>query len=137
MSTQNEEVAQGGHEALMRGDFEELESLMAPDLTWHGWEPEPGVCYSRDEALDVIKERLSQNAIGELREVVDLGDDRVLVVTALGPDSEASAADLGLPQGHDATATLVTIRDGIVVAIQDYRNKDEALEAVQGGHRGS
>jgi hypothetical protein len=71
----------------------------------------------------VIKERLSQNAIGELREVADLGDGRVLVVTGIRPDSEVSPADLGLPEGQDETANVVTIREGKVVAMQDYRTR--------------
>jgi ketosteroid isomerase-like protein len=137
MGTQNEELARRGYEALMRGDFDQLEELMAPDLTWHWWEPGPGDCHSRDEALAVIKERLSQNAIGELREVSDLGDGRVLVVTGLPPESEVSATDLGLPEGQDETANAVTIRDGKMIAMQDYRTKGEAMGALGGGHGGS
>jgi ketosteroid isomerase-like protein len=130
--TENEELARRGYDALMRGEFEALEEVMAPDLTWHWWERGPWDCHSRDEALAVIKERLGQNSIGELREVTDLGEGRVLVVTGLRPDSEIGPEELGLPAGHDETANVVTIRDGKVVAMQDYRSRAEATEAAQG-----
>ena len=99
MTTQNEQLARRGYEALMQGEFEVLEDLMAPDLTWHWWERGPWDCHSREEALVVIKERLGQNAIGDLREVTELGEGRVLVVTGLPPDSEISPEDLGPSRG--------------------------------------
>jgi ketosteroid isomerase-like protein len=135
--TKNEQLARHGYEALMRGELEVLEHLMAPDLTWHWWERGPWDCNSRDEALAVIRERLGQNAIGELREVTDVGEGRVLVVTGLRPDSEISAADLGLPEGHDETANVITIRDGKVVSMQDYRSRAEAIDALQRADDGS
>jgi hypothetical protein len=135
MTTQNEQLARRGYEALMRGEYEVLEDLMAPDLTWHWWERGPWDCQSREEALALIRERLGQNAIGDLREVTELGEGRVLVVTGLRPDSEISPKDLGLPEGHDETANVVTIRDGKVIMMQDYRSRGEAINAVQGaGH---
>jgi ketosteroid isomerase-like protein len=35
MMTRNEQLARDGYEALMRGETEVAEALMAPDLTWH------------------------------------------------------------------------------------------------------
>jgi ketosteroid isomerase-like protein len=40
--TQNEQLAHDGYEAVMRGELEALEDLLAPDLTWHWWEHGPG-----------------------------------------------------------------------------------------------
>jgi ketosteroid isomerase-like protein len=134
--TKNEQLARHGHEALMRGELEVLEELMAPDLSWYWWERGPWDCHSRDEALEVIKERREQNAIGELREVTDMGEGRVLVVTGLRPDSELSATDRGLPEGHEETANITTIRDGKVVAMQAYRSRAEAIEAIREGGDG-
>lgn len=76
---------------------------------------------------------MSQRAIGELREVIDLGDDRVLVVMRRHPDSEVSYADLGVPEGHDEFANVITIRDGKVVAMHDYMSKADALAAAAEG----
>jgi ketosteroid isomerase-like protein len=135
--TRNEQLAREGYEALMRGELEAIEDLMAPDLTWHWWKRGPWDCHSRAEALEVIRERLAQNAIGELREVTDLGEDRVLVVMGLRADSEVSAADLGLPEGRDENANVVTFRDGRVVAMQDYRSRAEAMQAMEEGENES
>ena len=43
------------------------------------------------------------------------------------PESSRTYADEGLPEGHDETANLVTIRSGKIVAMQSYPTKDEAL----------
>jgi ketosteroid isomerase-like protein len=42
--TQNEQLAHDGYEAVMRGELEALEDLLAPDLTWHWWEHGPRDC---------------------------------------------------------------------------------------------
>ncbi len=133
MSTENEGLAREGYGALMRGEIEIVEQLMAPDLTWHWWEHGPWDCHSRDGALAVIKERLGQRAIGELMEVTEVQQDKVLVVTKIRPQSEIEPEDLGLPPGHDETANLVTFRDGKVIAMHDYRSRDEAMAALAGG----
>ena len=135
--TKNEQLARDGYEALMRGELEVIEDLMAPDLTWHWWKHGPWDCHSRAEALEVIRDRMGQDAIGELREVTDLGEDRVLVVMGVRTNSAVTVADLGLSEGHEETANVVTFRDGKVVAMQDYRTRAEALEAIQEGEHGS
>lgn len=133
MSTQNIELARRGYEALMRGDFDQLEQLFDPELTWHWWEHGPWDCENREQAMAVIRERAGQRAIGELREVIELDDERVLVVMKRSADSEISPEDLGLAPGHDETANVVTIRDDKVVAMHDYRSRAEALAAFETG----
>ena len=136
MSTENESRAREGYEALMRGEIEALEQLLAPDLTWHWWEHGPWDCHGREEAIAVIEERLGQRAIGELVEVSEVAPGRVLVVTRMRPDSEIGPEDLGLPPGHVETANLVTFRDGKVTAMHDYRTRDEAMRALARGRHG-
>jgi ketosteroid isomerase-like protein len=132
MSEQNVELARRGYEALTPGDLDAVAELFAPDLTWEWWEKGPWDCHSRDEAMAMIRERLVQRAIGRLKEIIDVDDERVVVVMKRNPDSRRSYADSGLPEGHDETANVVTIRDGKVVAMQDYRSRAEATEAAQG-----
>jgi ketosteroid isomerase-like protein len=134
--TENEQLARNGYEALMRGELEALEDLMAPDLSWHWSEHGPWDCHSRDEALAVIRERMGQRAIGELREVSEVEPDRVVVVMRMRPDSEIGPEDLELPPGHFETANLVTFRNGKVVAMHDYRTKAEAMESLKQGEHG-
>jgi hypothetical protein len=60
--------------------------------------------------MSVIKERLHERAIGELDEIIDVDEERILVVT-------------------DRIACLVTIREGKVVEMRDYGTKAEAQAA--------
>jgi ketosteroid isomerase-like protein len=110
--TRNEQLARDGYEALMRGEAEVVEDLMAPDLTWHWWEHGPWDCHSRDEAMTLIRERMRQGAIGELTEVTEITEGQVVAVTR-------------------ESATLVTFRDGKVVTMHAYRTKADALEAIE------
>jgi ketosteroid isomerase-like protein len=130
MSEQNVELARRGYEALMSGDLDTVLELFDPNLTWQGWGPPSGDCHSRAEAMVVIKERLQERAIGELVEIIDVDEERIVVVMRRSPESRRSYAEAGLPPGHDETANLVTVRSGKVVAMQDYKTKAEALEVV-------
>src|SRR5882757_6459637 len=121
MSEQNAELARRGYEALMSGDVDTVFELFDPNLDWQGWGPPAGDCHSRAEAMMLIKERLAERAIGELVEVIDVDEEQIIVVMRRNPESKRSYADAGLPEGHDATANLVTIRDAKVVAMQDYK----------------
>ena len=134
MSEQNVELARRGYEALMRGDLDTVAELFAPDLSWGWWQPGPWDCHSREEAMTVIRERVGQRAIGQLVEVIDVDDERIVVVMRRNRDSERSYADAGIPEGHDESANVVTIRDGKVVSMRDYMTKAEALAVV--GKRG-
>jgi ketosteroid isomerase-like protein len=104
------ELARRGYQALISGDVDAVFELLAPDLSWQGWEPGEGDCHSRAEAMSVIKERLHEHAIGELEEIIDVDDQRIVVLTK-------------------QIASVVTIREGKVISIRDYRTKGEALAA--------
>jgi ketosteroid isomerase-like protein len=131
MSEQNVELVRRGYEALRRGDVDSVYELFDADLTWRGWRSPSSDCQNRAEAMMVIKERLQEQAVGELTEVIDVDDQRIVVVMQRNPESSRTYADEGLPDGHDETANLVTIRAGKVVAMQGYPTKTEALAAAQ------
>src|ERR671932_1411550 len=136
MSTENESRAREGYDALMRGEIEALERLLAADLSREWWEHGPGDCHNREDAIAVIEERMEQRAIGELVEVSEVAPGRVLVVTRMRPDSEIGPEDLGRRPGHLETANLVTFRHGRVTAMHDYRTRDEAMRALARGRHG-
>ena len=129
MSEQNVELVRRGYEALRSGDVDTVHELFDPDLSWRGWRSDSSDCHNREEAIMLIKERLQERAVGELAEIVDVDGDRVVVVMRRNPESSRTYEDEGLPEGHDETANLVTIRAGRVVAMQGYRTKAEALAA--------
>ena len=39
MSTENERIARGTYDALMRGELDVVAELLAPEVTWRWWEP--------------------------------------------------------------------------------------------------
>jgi hypothetical protein len=61
--------------------------------------------------------------------VVDIDAERVLVVTELPRDSDVSPEELGLAPGRNEIANVITIRGAKVVAMHDYKSREEALEA--------
>lgn len=134
--TKNEQLALDGYAAVMRGELEALDHLMALDLDWHWWEHGPWDCQSRAEAIAVIRERIGQRAVGELVEATEVAPDRVVVVTRMRPDSEIGPEDLGLSPDHLETANLVTFRDGKVVAMHAYRTRADAVDAIEEGEHG-
>jgi hypothetical protein len=129
MSTDDERLARKGYEAVMRGEIDVLEQLLAPDLSLDWWEHGPWDCHGREEALAVIEERRGQHAIGELIEVREVAPGEVLVVTRTRPESEIRPEDLGLSPGHLATANIVSFR----TEMDDYRTRAEAMRAVAKG----
>jgi ketosteroid isomerase-like protein len=129
--TKNERLARDGYEALMRGEVDAIEDLLAPDVTWHWWEHGPWDCHSRDEAMTVIRERLAQRAVGDLQEVTEVEPGQVVVVMNTRPDSDVRPEDLDLSADHRETASLITFRRGKVVAIHAFRTKADAVEAVR------
>ena len=137
MSEHNVKLARRGYQALMRGDVDAIHALLAPDVSWQGWDPGEGDCHNRAEAMSMIKERLQERAIGELEQIIDIDDERVVVVTRGNPDFAQRHAELGLPEGHDELASLVTIREGTVISMRDYKTKDEALAAAGEGANGA
>jgi hypothetical protein len=136
MRTENERLAHEGYESLMRGEIEPLERLLAPDVDWRWWEPGPWDCHGRDQAIAVIRERLGQGAIGDVLELTEVEPGKVLVMTRTRPEAEIRPEDLGLAPGHEVTATVVTFRDGRVVAMQNHRTREDAMRAVHGAADG-
>jgi len=61
----------------------------------------------------------------EAERIIDLGDDRVLVLTRQTAHGKLS----GAPFEHEL-ADLMTLKDGKIAAMDAYWHRDEALEAV-------
>jgi ketosteroid isomerase-like protein len=51
----NVDLARRGFEAVLRGDFDLVSDLLAPDVRWHGGDPSaPGAWRGREQALAFI-----------------------------------------------------------------------------------
>jgi len=114
MSTENVDTARQGFEAALRGDFDTISGLLDPEVKWHGGEPSSG-CQNRDEALHFMRQALDSGLEIELIDVIDAGDQVVVVLK---------------PQGADEPrANLTTFRDGKVVEMVAFESPEDALAA--------
>ena len=122
MPETNVELARRGWEAARRGDLEVLGSLLAPDVRWHGGDPDaPGACHNRGEALEFMRHAFARRGVGELIDVVDAGDK---VVVIMRPASEEG-------EEPEVVANLSTFRDGKVVEMVHYPDPADALAAAR------
>jgi ketosteroid isomerase-like protein len=123
MSDETVELERMGFDAWREGDFATIEALLHPAVQWRSFEPGDWDCRSREDVMDVVRERYEQGfASGEL-EFVDGGSDSVIVV--------AHPAAVGGEGWPEETATVLTFRHGKVTDMQDYRTKDDALATVR------
>jgi ketosteroid isomerase-like protein len=123
MSEQPMEIAKRGFMAWREGDLEAVESIMHPNVQWRWYEPGEWDCHSRDDVMQVVRERYDQGFAQADIEFVDAAPDVVIVV--------AHPRELAGDEWPEETATVLTFRDGKVVDMQDHRTKEEALEAVR------
>lgn len=105
------------YEAVRRGDLNGVRELLDPDVKWHGGDPASG-CQNRKQALEWMRGARERGPIGELVEVIDGGDQVVVIMRRTG--------DLGEPE---LVANLTTFRDGKVIEMVHYPNPDDARRA--------
>lgn len=115
-----------GLAAWTRGDLDALERVLDPQVTLKAVEPGPWDCANRQEVMALLRLRESQRPPDEPREVkVTRRDDSTFLVSGLG--------------GADGTATVVTVADGRVIALQQVSAEprdpgaDAAVAALRAG----
>ena len=116
VSASNVELAQQGYEAVVAGDLETLREFFADDVKWHGGDPSaPGTCTNRSQALEFIGRARANGTVGELVDVIGVGDQVVAVMR---------------PPGADALrANLTTFRNGKFVEMVAFESPEAALAA--------
>jgi ketosteroid isomerase-like protein/catechol 2,3-dioxygenase-like lactoylglutathione lyase family enzyme len=119
MSSGNADLVRGGFEAFLRGDFDALRELMAPEAQWLWYQPHPDDCHDPDKILATLRERQQEGIVTALNQVVEGGEKVFVEVT--GPTLKAS----DLPDGQ--ACMVVTVRDGRIVRMQDHRSRADAL----------
>jgi len=122
MSQANVERVRRGFAAIAAGDLEPIAELLAPDIKWHGGDPEAeGACRNRGEALAFMRARQGQQRLGRLLDVIDMGD-RVVVVMQPPPENGVSPPP---------RANVTTFRDGQVVEMIGFESPEAALAHVE------
>ena len=103
----------------MRGDWQALSDVIDPAVEWLWYEPGDWDCHDRRKVLATLFERQREGVVTGLDAVVEV-DERVFVEIT-GPRLD----EWGLPGGR--ACMVVTIRDGRIVRMQDYRDRAAAL----------
>jgi ketosteroid isomerase-like protein len=130
MVNENVELIRNAYEAYAKGDLEAMLGLVDPDLEWTYLDPsledpQPEVCHGRHELESALERRAERGLTTELEEVVGNGDRVMVVARTPGVDAyRARPAD-------DRNFSVLTVRDGRIVALRDYRDRDEALAAIR------
>jgi ketosteroid isomerase-like protein len=127
MSQENVEVVRRSLDAFQRGDFDAAMEALDPrveyDLTHF---PDGKVYLGHDGVREAFRIWLGtwEDYRQEIDEVIDLGEDEVVVVLREFGRGKGSGIEVERP-----TAGVWTLRDGKAVRIRFYAGKAEALEA--------
>jgi len=112
-----------GLRAWQRGDVAALEPLLDPAVELLWWERGEWDCHGRDAVLACLRDRVATGATGGELDLAEAGEDR-LVVSRRGVVADGAAAGL-------SPATLIAVRDGKVVSMQQFQSRDQALAALR------
>jgi ketosteroid isomerase-like protein len=119
MSQELVELARRGYEAVRRGDFDTVGEFLDPDVKWHAGDPSAEfACHNRGQALEWMRSARRHAAIGELVEVIDAGDQVVVIMRRTGEDGQP-----------ELIANLTTFRDGKAIEMVHYADPDQARAA--------
>jgi ketosteroid isomerase-like protein len=117
MTESNVELARRGFSAVLSGDFDAVSDFLAPDVKWHGGDPDgEGACHNREQALEVIRQAFDQGFAADLVNVIGAGERVVVILRPVGSGR--------------TVANLATFRDGKAIEMVHYPDPDDALTAV-------
>ena len=112
----------GWLDALRRNDLDAMEQRMAPDVFWQGIR-EDFVCEDREEAMELLREQQREEYGVEALELVAT-EEKVM----LGVRSTQLREVGGVPLGGQIFQVF-TLREGIIVRVDEYERRGEALAA--------
>ena len=116
-------------DALRRQDLDAIEHRMAPEVFWQGIR-EDFVCVDREEAMSLLREQQREDYGVEALELVATEEKVVLGVRSTQLQEVG-----GVPLGGQIFQVF-TLRDGIIVRVDEYERRIDALEAADAEGRG-
>ena len=116
-------------DALRRHDLDAVERRMAPEVFWQGIREEL-VCEDRDQAMEMLREQQREEHGVEALELVAT-EEKVM----LGVRSTQLREVGGVPLGGQIFQVF-TLRDGVIVRVDEYERRGEALAAAGADGRG-
>jgi hypothetical protein len=122
-------ILAGWLDGLRRNDLDAVERRMAPDVFWQGIR-EDLVCEDREEAMGLLREQQREEHGVEALELV-ASEEKVM----LGVRSTQLREVGGVPLGGQIFQVF-TLREGIIVRVEEYERRGEALAAAGAEGRG-
>ncbi len=116
-------------DALRRHDFATVERRMDPQVFWQGIR-EDFICENRDEAMEMLREQQREEHGVEALELIATEEKVVL-----GVRSTQLQKIGGVPLGGQIFQVF-TLRDGVIVRVDEYERRSEALTAAGAEDRG-
>ena len=128
MSRENVDFVRRGLETFNRGDWDEVfERWFDPEIEWSDPPGFPGAAVHHGrEAVEARFRELEEMLEGfsvQLEELFDAGDDVVAFVRT-GGRGRSSGIDVSRP-----VAWVLTVREGWIVRVVGFEDRDAALEA--------
>lgn len=129
MSAENIELVRAATEAMQRGDAEGALAALDPEIEWHatvGGVDEGRVARGHDEVVQGFLDYFEVWERIELRaeDFIDAGGEEVVVFF----HEVAKGRKSGIVVETD-TGTINTVRNGKIVRVRSYMDRDEALRA--------
>ncbi len=122
-------ILAGWLDALRRNDLDAMEQRMAPDVFWQGIR-EDFVCEGREEAMELLREQQREEHGVEALELVGTEEKVMLGVRSIQLQ-EVGGVALG-----GQIFQVFTLREGIIVRVDEYERRGEALAAAGAEGRG-
>ena len=116
-------------DALRRHDFDAIERRMAPDVFWQGIREEL-VCEEREQAMEMLRDQQREEHGVEALELVAT-EEKVM----LGVRSTQLREVGGVPL-EGQIFQIFTLRDDIIVRVDEYERRGDALVAAGAQGRG-
>ena len=127
MAHDNANLIRRAYQAYANGDLAGMLELVAPDLEWTYLDPTleqptPQICHGRQELEQVLRGWAEHGLRAELEEVAGRGELVMVGVRTPGVDAHYGR------RGDDRAYSVVTVREGRIVALRDCCDRHEALQ---------
>jgi ketosteroid isomerase-like protein len=122
---ENESVVRAAYEAYGRGEVNRLLELVHPDLEWTYLDPsmenpQPQTCRGREELAEALGQQAERGLVSEVQEIASSGDKVMVAVRTPGADQRRAW------QAEDRSYLVLTLDQGRIVAMRDFRDRSEA-----------
>jgi limonene-1,2-epoxide hydrolase len=115
-------VVVGWMDAMRRGDLDEVERWLDPEVTWRGVR-DAAICRSRDEVIEMLQGSLEGRLGADAVELI--AGDGAAVLGAKVP----GLAEIGGVELRGQIFNVFRVACGRIVAAEDYAHREEALAA--------